>query len=46
MNQKAAKKQRKDTIKQVNNFLENIWRLPFGTRLQIAWRIVRGKKIK
>lgn len=46
MNQKKAKKERRNTVRQVNNFLENIWNLPFGTRLKIAWRMVRGKKSK
>ena len=46
MNQKKAKKERRQTVSQVNKFLENIWNLPFGTRLKIAWRMVRGKKSK
>jgi hypothetical protein len=46
MNQKAAKKQRRDTVKQVNLFLDNIWHMPFKDRLIIAWRLVRGKKSK
>jgi hypothetical protein len=46
MNQRKAKKERRQTVKQVNSFLENIWKLPFGARLKIAWRMVRGKKSK
>lgn len=44
MNQKAAKKQRRDTVKQVNVFLDNIWNMSLKDRLIIAWRLVRGKR--
>jgi len=43
MNQKKAKKERRQTVRQVNNFLGRIWDLPFKTRLKIAWRMVRGR---
>lgn len=45
MNQKKAKRERRQTVRQVNNFLGRIWDLPIKARLKIAWRIVRGRKI-
>jgi len=34
---------RRATKQRVNKFLNNILTLPFGKRLAIAWRIVKGK---
>lgn len=42
MNCRTAKRERKEVRKQINIFLEKIWKLSFKDRLQIAWRMLKG----
>jgi len=45
MNQKAAKRQRKEVRRHVDGFLhERVYHLPWRERWAVAWRILRGRK--
>ena len=46
MNQKAAKKLRKEVRRNFKTFFQHVYKLPFRKRVKIAWQIVKGKPFK